>query len=294
MNRRIAMAATDLAWGLWKELGVPGVVRIPRPSVLDLEWLVVHTPFLCSGDPRLDELAFGWCVHNHSWISTRRLRAVAGRVAPDVSGPFWTWAAELRSRARLNWVKAHEAIPSSRHVRRLVPDMDRPSLAALRSRSLFGVGARADIVCALLARDGQWLRASDLMDVGYTKNAVVAVLTDLVRVQILASKQQANAATYTLTASPLLRELLRVHDPSWIEWRHVFEIITALVRLEADGTKPEAIRRVAADQARRDILPAVIALDWPEPPKTAAVLTGHQSMLRWGLGCLEDLLGLGV
>ena len=294
VDRRIARTATDLAWGLWRELGVPGVVRIPRPPVLDLEWLIVHTPFLCSEDPRLDELAFGWCVHNHSWVSTRRLRAVAARVDPGVSRLFWAWAAELRSHTRINWIKAHEATPSSRHIRRSVPDLDRPSLAALRFRSVFGVGARADIICALVAKDGEWLRASDLVKVGYTKNAVATVLKDLTQVQVLASKQQGNAATYTSTASPLLRQLLRLHDPLWIEWRQVFKIAATLVHLEADGSKPEAVRRVAADQARRDILPAVIALGWPQPPKTAAVPMGHQSMLHWGLGRLEDLLGLGV
>ncbi|MBT3222092.1 MAG: hypothetical protein HN348_23715 [Proteobacteria bacterium] len=291
MTEGIAKSACDLAWGLWKELGVPGVVRIPRSPVVDLEWLVVHTPFLSSQDARLDELSFGWCVHNHSLISTRRLRAITKRVAKDVSEPFWAWSAELRSLARVNWVEAHEATPSSRHVRRLVPDLSRPSLVSLRARSVFGVGARADIVCAMLERDGEWLRASDLVEQGYSKKAVAAVLTDLDRAGLLSSTKKANADVFISASTPVLADLLRAHGTSWMAWSHVFQVITIIIRLERELMKPETVRLVAADQARRSLLPAVAALGWPEPPQTAAVPIGFESMLLWGSKCIETLLG---
>jgi hypothetical protein len=223
-------------------------------------------------------------------VGTRRLRAVADRAEPEVTRLFWDWAAELRSIARVNWVEARPVASSSRQIRRLQLDLDRPALTALRARAVFGVGARADIICALLAREGQWLRASDLLDVGYTKSTANTVLSDLARARVLESAAQSNAIVYTLRPTSPLKELLGASDNVWIPWGHVFRIVTRLVRLESVCEKPASVLRVYADQARRDLEPSVTALGWPEMPPTSDVLTGYQRMVQWGTERLADLL----
>jgi len=290
MDRLLARSSADLVWGLWKELGVPGVVRLPHPPVLDVEWLLVHTPFLAANDPRLDELAFGWCAQHHNRVSTRRLRSVAERVEPEVADLFWAWAAELRSVARINWVKADDATPSSRNIRRIRLDITRSPLVALRVRAVFGVGARADIICELLAKEGQWLRASEFVEVGYTKSTAITVLSDLARARVLSSTARSNATVYTLGAGTLLKDLLDAHDSTWINWGQVFGVITRLVRLEADGEKPDAVLRVYADQARRDLESLVVALGWPALPKTTNVSEGYQAMMQWGADRLGEVI----
>jgi len=290
MPNEIASLARDLTWGVWSELGVPGVVHLTSSPAVDLEWLVVHTPFLASRDSRLDELTFAWCVHNHSSISTRRIRAVAAMAAEEVSEAFWTWSGELRSHARINWVEARKAIRSDRHARRIVPDLMRASLASLRARSVFGIGARADIVCAILEKDGEWLRVSDFVGQGYSKNAVAAVLKDLERAGLLSAAKRGNAEVYTSNATPILQALIRSGDAEWLAWDHLFLVVTALVLLERARTKPEAVRLVEADQARRHVMISTAVLGWPEPPTTSATTGGFESMLVWGFERIDTLL----
>ncbi len=289
MRNEIASAARDLTWGIWRELGVPGVVRLTGCPVVDPEWLVVHTPFLALPDSRLDELAFAWCVHNHASISTRRVRAVASKATKEVSDAFWAWSSELRSHARVNWVDAREAKPSDRHVRRMVPDLGRTSMASLRARAVFGVGARADVVCALLEKKGEWIRTSDLVGQGYSKNAVAAVLKDLERAGLLSSAKRGNADVYKSAATLVLESLLDSRGAPWLAWDHVFGVMTTLVLLERAATKPDAVRLVEADQARRRVATSAAELGWPEPPMTSATPDGFESMLVWGLDRLNAL-----
>ena len=51
-SQSIRQHAADLAWSLWTELGVSGVVRRHSGIVIDLEPLLAATPALASDDPR--------------------------------------------------------------------------------------------------------------------------------------------------------------------------------------------------------------------------------------------------
>ena len=283
MAESFASANRDMLWGLWRELGVPGTVRLLEPPVIDLDWLVIHTPFFSASDPRLDEMVFSWCVHNHDLIGARRIRALAAQAPNEVSDVFWRWSSELRSCVRINWVDTGNAVSSDRDLRRLTPDLIRPALIQLRARAVFGVGARADIICVLLERDGEWIRARDVMDQGYSKNAVVSVLADLSRAGLVSSRRSGNVDLYTSIATPALTSLLRLPDARWLSWRHLFHVTTVLSMLERHRSKPQPVRLVEASRAKRDILSSVVALDWPEPPQTNDLSADpFDLLLAWG------------
>ncbi|TVR67642.1 MAG: ArsR family transcriptional regulator [Spirochaetaceae bacterium] len=280
--------ARDMLWGVWHELGVPGTVRIPNLPVIDLDWLVIHSPFFAAGDPRLDEMVFSWCVHNHAMIGARRVRALVAEVPDEVSDTFWKWSAELRSQVRINWIEARQAVSTDRVVRRLRPDLLRPALTQLRARAVFGVGARADIICVLLERDGEWLRAREFMDQGYSKNAVTSVLADLTRAGLVSLRRTGNTDLYTLTARPELASLLRSRNASWLPWNHLFHVTTVLSLLERHQTKPQPVRLVEASRAWQAILASVVALGWPEPPSTNKLsIDALGSLLAWGIEQME-------
>jgi len=171
----------------------------------------------------------------------------------------------------------------------MVPDLERASLASLRARAVFGVGARADVVCAMLEKKGEWIRISDLIGQGYSKNAVATVLKDLKRAGLLSSAKRGNADVFKITATSVLQSLLDSHGASWLAWDHVFEAMTSLVLLERAATKPDAVRLVEADQTRRRIATSAAELGWPEPPLTSATPDGFESMLVWGRGRLDAL-----
>ncbi len=62
--------AADLAWSLWTELGVPGVIRRHASLVVDPEPLLVATPELARTDQRLqDEVLRWWKAHLRSEAS---------------------------------------------------------------------------------------------------------------------------------------------------------------------------------------------------------------------------------
>jgi DNA-binding transcriptional ArsR family regulator len=280
MSESVVSTVHDMLWGVWHELGVPGTVRLRNPWIIDLELLVIYTPFFASGDPRLDEMAFSWCEED--------LLLHGAEVPEEVSKAFWMWSAELRSQVRINWIDARQAVATARHVRRLTPDLSRPALTQLRARAVFGVGARADIICALLHGENEWLRARDFMEEGYSKNAVASVLTDLTRAGLVSSSRRGNADRYNSSATPELSDFLGARDARWLSWKDLFHVITVLTLLERHQAKSEPVRRVEASRARRDILTSSVALGWSEPPPANDLSTDPLgSLLLWGKEQIE-------
>jgi hypothetical protein len=79
MHHSIARLATDLAWSLWGELGVPSVVRNHTQVVVDPEPLVLAAPFIAQHDARLRDEIRRWCAAHADRISTSRLKGLARR-----------------------------------------------------------------------------------------------------------------------------------------------------------------------------------------------------------------------
>ncbi len=288
MMTALSEATNRLLWAQWRELGAPGSVHGLERTAIDPEWLIVYTPWLAEQEPRLLETAFDWSAHNHSWISTRRIQAVAKAAPPDTARAFEAWAAGLVQHQRSPWVKT-SAEPSGRLAgRRLEPDFHRPSLAVLRARALLGDGARSDVVCALLRSPAHWFFPSDF-GAGYTRRAVATALSDFERARLVQSRDSKSGRQFRLRDPDATATLLGVAAPfRWPNWPAVYSVQTVAANLDSDAFHSASTSRVLLANARAAVTPLVDQLGWPPLPDPDNQL----QMTSWVATQLEAMLEL--
>lgn len=216
MDLAVQDKAVELAWRQWTALGVPGVAPLPEDG-LDLEALIAFTPFVSTADPRLERECIDWCVRmGPHHISVSRLRRVA-RMFQPYSDPH---AADLSSIARAGQADRavlHKGLELSGKSR--PPRLEHPALIQLRSRHIFGVGARADAVTALVMNRGEMMRLSSLGP-GYTKRAMALAMEDLASAGVVGKYIINRTAQYKLIKEAPVRSLLAplpTKLPRWIE-----------------------------------------------------------------------------
>ena len=73
-SRQIGENLQTLAWSLWTELGVRGVVRNHSDCAIDPEPLILFTSRLRNSDPRLRDESIDWCIRNLRFLSVARIR----------------------------------------------------------------------------------------------------------------------------------------------------------------------------------------------------------------------------
>lgn len=213
MNRALQDKAVELAWRQWTALGVAGVAPLPEHG-LDLEALIAFTPFVSAADPRLERECLDWCVRiGPHHISVSRLRRIA-RMSQPYADPQ---IADLPSIAILAVGGRADRLDLSGKSR--PPRLEHPALIQLRSRHIFGVGARADAVTALVMNRREMVRLSS-MGPGYTKRAMALVMEDLTSAGVVEKVIMNQAAHYRLIKEAPLRSLLAplpTKLPRWIE-----------------------------------------------------------------------------
>lgn len=213
MNRALQDKAVELAWRQWTALGVAGVAPLPEHG-LDLEALIAFTPFVSAADPRLERECLDWCVRiGPHHISVSRLRRIA-RMSQPYADPQ---IADLPSIAILAVGGRADRLDLSGKSR--LPRLEHPALIQLRSRHIFGVGARADAVTALVMNRREMVRLSS-MGPGYTKRAMALVMEDLTSAGVVEKVIMNQAAHYRLIKEAPLRSLLAplpTKLPRWIE-----------------------------------------------------------------------------
>lgn len=179
-SHTIEQALAELAWSLWTELGVSGMVRRHSDWNIDLEPLIVLTAALVDVDPRLRDESTDWCVRYARLVAAVRLRTLLGRADTETVTAFDEYAATVRAHVRTNW-------PGSGTPRAYQPTggsyldiLDRPAHFGVRQRALFGTGARAEIVRLLASDTDRTFSAAELADeAAYTKRAVEQELETL-------------------------------------------------------------------------------------------------------------------
>lgn len=107
------------------------------------------------------------------------------------------------------------------------PSLLNPALLHLRSRYIFGVGARADIMAALVMREktvgGE--RASTLRPTGYTKQTASIALEELAAAGVLRKFTRGASVRYKLIKGAPLRALLAPLPQSFPQWTERFAIV---------------------------------------------------------------------
>ncbi len=227
LSRRLDKHLVDLAWSLWTELGVAGIVRNHQEFLIVPEELIVLTAAIQQADPRLRDEALDWCSRYHHFISISRLKTIAKTLGPNVCKPFSLFSATLNSISRTNWpllttVSPLSCIPSGKSV---LPRLEAQALLQLRVRAIFGVGARADVISFFLTQRKPDFSASDVTEIGYTKRNLADVLESFVKANIFSMFTVRNQQRYSFPKRDQMIALLGALPKYAPQWRNMLEVL---------------------------------------------------------------------
>jgi hypothetical protein len=278
VSASIEACAVELLWKQWTALGVAGVVTPPKQAI-DLEALIAFTPFVAPADPRLVEESIDWCARiGKSFISISRLRQIL-RMMPSRHERQDLDLPALLLRTALH---THTLSLKSRQ-----PSLDHPSLLQLRSRFVFGVGARADVVSRLVMRGrfegGQ--RASEIGPSGYTKAAIATVLDELAQAGVLKKLIRVSSVRYELAKEFPLRSLLAPLPRRMPPWAERFAIVANILdgwrRFGSRSTYPVELAKIL-DGCRH------LAGSIGQVPPPAETNNLVEDVARWTTSLLSD------
>jgi len=279
----IQQAVRDLGWSVFTELGVPGVVRNHQSVVIDPERLIMASSVFFNLDLRLRDQIYGWCRTHADRISVSRLQGLFNKLEEPNRRSFAAFSATLRASSKVRWPIIEGVEPWRRPPEVKPPrlPLERPALLRLRLRALFGVGARADVFCELLARTGAWTRISELADEGYTKRAIALILSDLAGAGLLKSLTEHNALHYQLDRSELFYELTGAEDLAFPPWGKIMLLVRRSMELVELEKKTAGVRRVEANKQREEMKRLADQLCLDEPPVTRGNPEAFDEMLSW-------------
>jgi hypothetical protein len=245
----------ELAWRQWTALGVTGWTSEAQQPV-DPEALVVFTARLGDADARLRDAATDWCVrYGDFFTNERRLRSVIGELGNNdravssflatvavAGGPSWH-KADAEPRPYVGRGKAH------------LPHLNGSGRLLLRLRAIYGVGARAELIAALVGRSAPLLVTDLVQLTRYTRPMIDRTLGSLALaslVRIVGGRRK----SAILNAPPFAWLDARAPLVDWTARYAVALDIHALLR-RTEGVEPSA----AAAEARRTFATLSRALD---------------------------------
>lgn len=314
-SRRRGPAATfaeqslALASGAWTELGVSGWGASHGDWAIDPEPLILFTAWLGDTDPRLRDEATDWCVRNWRYVSKARLKNLLRDQTDDVRDHFGEFAATVGAHAGISWPGATEPRAYTVTGRSMLPPLDRPSLAWLRLRAMFGVGARAEILrCSLSQGNGLMSVARLATITGYTKRNVADECDTLERAGVLSVRSRGNRFYYSLARRAELEAFVGELPSVRHDWTAMLNIARELVVIERRagattlGTLPvhvrKSLRLIEGDLDELDIEPLstnVRGADlWPAVRKLGVTHLAAWSIGQWPTedGAIAQVRGL--
>ncbi len=288
-------ALLTLAWSLLTELGAPGLTRAHTGVALDPEpvvLLVARAATAPGGDPRLRDQLGRWLVHHGGRLSATRLSGLL-RPAPAPAQAAWSQlAADVQAAGGPPLPSPAPAGPPQQlPTAPLALPLDRPALALLRLRALCGVGARADVIGALLAAPDHWQRGADLGHLGYSGRMVGSVLSDLHQAGLAARDPRGNAHTFRLVAPGPLRALIGAEGLRPVRWAAALALAELRLRLAERAGAPAAVQRVEAAGLRAALAEQAARLDLPAPPAARGVEGVYGALCGWADGGLGRVGG---
>lgn len=283
MSTDLLAAAIEIAWRHWTALGVRGVAPIPGYAV-DLEALIAFTPSIAAAEPRLASEARDWCLRiGPRHLSVSRLKQLArhfpgpSRADDDLVRDAIV-ATKRRSKEKTSGKSAE-------------PELMHPALLSLRARRVFGVGARADVIVALLRRrdrpDGAY--ASDFLSAGYTKRNIAQVLDELTVGGVVKRMDTGNSAIYWLDRDDALVALLAPVPPQIPQWVERLAIVAAILDAKKRNVSRSAVS-VAIDLGKAILGTMAMsqALVLP-PPRVRGTEASIEAIERWATNLLTKV-----
>lgn len=263
--REIDHQLVGIAWSLWRELGVAGTERFHENCLVQPEELIILTSIISKYDPRLRDEALDWCSRYHEYISVSRLRTFLKELDADVMHNFSQFAAALNSVSIAKCLNVKEPPQYKVKVsgKSTLPPLESPSLLMLRLRSLFGPGAKADILAYLLTNHGLHFSASDLGEIGYSKRSLMTALDHLAESRVLTVTNIRNKKSYELTKPKELQVIvgnLPKQAPPWYKiLRVVLEIRNAIPEIQNSSETTQGILLRNCLIKLQPLLPAIIS-----------------------------------
>lgn len=230
LNKELDRHLLDLAWSLWTELGVAGIERKHQNFLINIEELILLTVVLAEIDPRLRDESLDWCSQHHRLISTSRLKSIIKSFGNSLNAPFSIYSATLNSFSRAAWPIFQDSSPLPirlSHKSCLRP-LESPALLNIRVRSIFGTGARADLLTFFLTHAKSDFSASDLIEIGYSKRNLAEILEELCLGKLFDKFLLRNQQRYRLIKSNQLLGVLGPLPEYTPSWRMIFEILLPL------------------------------------------------------------------
>lgn len=239
-----AKESLALASGAWTELGVSGWSSTHGDWAIDPEPLILFTAWLGDRDPRLRDEATDWSVRNWRYVSRARLKNLLRDQPDDVQAAFGEFAATVGTHAGISWPGEAEPRRFAVTGRSTLPPLDRPSLAWIRLRAMFGVSARAEILRCFLSEGEGSMSVSRLAGItGYTKRNVADECDTLDHAGVLSVRTRGNRFYYSLAHRTELETFVGELPDLRPNWTPMLNVARELVVLEerADGLSPRTL-----------------------------------------------------
>lgn len=291
LSEELDQLLLDLAWSLWTELGVSGVIHKHRNLLILPEELLFLTSVVSDIDPRLRDEALDWSSRNHHFISTWRLRALGAKFDEATRSSFSVLSATLNPIAKTNWpvfikVAAMKFVPSGKSQ---PPHFEAQALLALRIRALFGVGARADLLTFCLMEQKKDYAISDFAQIGYSKRNLANMMEDFVSSGIFKSYRQRNQLRFAFVQREIFEKMLAPFPEHYIYWQPFLEVIFALrtclrkVENKADSTKAVEIHKLLLSLEDK-----LQQLNWTPPPMQTNFSNYWKQFSEWIIQSLRN------
>lgn len=255
----------DLLWRHWTTLGVAGIEGAGSTAI-DLEALLLLTAQLAPEDPRLRDEALDWCASWHRFIAKPRLKQLVKPASEAATRSFASFSSTLQHHVGGTWPSAERTKPWKLQLshKSRPPDLEQPALISLKSRALFGVSARADVITAILKWPAPDFGAADLVFVGYTKRNLADALDALALGGLLRSSRAGNRVRFSWRKRAELRRLLGPLPQSIPRWPPIFRVL---------GGWLELLERVDGKSERLSVIEAVKEFTRRRSDMTAAGVT---------------------
>jgi DNA-binding transcriptional ArsR family regulator len=280
----------DLIWGAWAELGASGWGRTHSEWAIDPEPLILHTAALGDADPRLRDEATDWCIRYWRFVSRVRLRNLLREASTDARSSFGELAATVNAHAGVTWPGATQARPYRVTGRSNVPSLQEPSLVWLRLRSMFGLGARTEILRQFLSVEGGVYSVTNLAElIGYAKRNVAEECDTLERAGVLSVKRVANRFYYSLARRSELSAFVGDQPPVLPPWPALLRVVDRVVDLDVSADKvSERVLAVEARKARDEMGSDLDLLGVGRPPEGPRGSSVWPSMKPWARQLATD------
>lgn len=279
-------AVVETLWSQWHELGVAAVVpRRHADDAVDPEALIAFTATHAELDARLRDESIDWVLRYGTYVSRARLKNVLDDWGLKDDPAFREYAATVNAHGGDRWPGAGaKPLAFRSRSRSLLENLERPALVSLRIRAIFGVGARAELIRAFLARPDIPMTAADLAaDTSYGKRNVLNELEPLHFAGLVNSVRIINADRFSLAKTDQLRALVAPIPPRFSRWTATFGVLHLLVGLARASAKRSDLQN-AVDAVRfLDDHAPMLASAGMSPPSLPPGQAAGTVFVEWSL-----------